>query len=43
MKIKENVKWFLANHPEFKMESQRLFLQGVDKCDGFYYAVIKHQ
>ncbi|MDD6402454.1 MAG: 16S rRNA (cytosine(967)-C(5))-methyltransferase RsmB [Lachnospiraceae bacterium] len=39
----ENVKWFLANHPEFKMESQRLFLQGVDKCDGFYYAVIKHQ
>lgn len=37
----ENTKWFLKKQPEFSLESERLFLQGVDSCDGFYYAVFK--
>lgn len=36
-----NVKWFLECHDEFEMVTERLFLQGVDECDGFYYAVLK--
>ncbi|MDE6025151.1 MAG: 16S rRNA (cytosine(967)-C(5))-methyltransferase RsmB [Lachnospiraceae bacterium] len=33
-----NVNWFLSEHKEFKLEEERQFLQGIDKCDGFYYA-----
>ena len=36
----ENVKWFLLNYPEFSLVEERLFLQGVDKCDGFFYAIM---
>lgn len=36
-----NVEWFLKNNPEFSLVSSRLFLQGIDKCDGFFYAVLK--
>ncbi len=39
----KNVEWFLENHPEFKLKEQRLFLQGIDKCDGFFYAVMKKE
>lgn len=37
----KNVSWFLNNHKEFKLIKDRLFIQGVDNCDGFYYAVMK--
>ncbi len=36
----ENVKWFLENNKDFTLQTERLFLQGTDKCDGFYYAVL---
>ena len=38
---KENTKWFLENNSEFKLCTERQLLQGVDKCDGFYYAVLQ--
>lgn len=38
---KENTKWFLENDSEFKLCAERQLLQGVDKCDGFYYAVLQ--
>ena len=37
----ENLAWFLKKHPEFTLVEDRLFLQGVDDCDGFYYGVLK--
>lgn len=37
----DNVKRFLEEHKEFELVEDRLFLQGVDFCDGFYYAVLK--
>lgn len=36
-----NVKWFLDKHREYELVSERLFLQGIDLCDGFYYAVLR--
>ncbi len=36
-----NVKWFLENNNEFELAEDRCFLQGIDTCDGFYYAVLK--
>ena len=36
----ENVKWFLNKYPEFTLKEERLFVQGVDNCDGFYFAVL---
>lgn len=33
----DNVKWFLDGHKDFRIEEERQFLQGIDKCDGFYY------
>lgn len=38
---KENVEHFLKEHGDFSLLGDRLFLQGVDKCDGFYYAVLR--
>lgn len=38
-----NVRWFLESHEEFELVNERLFLQGIDKCDGFYYAVIRNK
>ena len=38
---KKNTKWFLENNSEFKLCTERQLLQGVDKCDGFYYAVLQ--
>lgn len=32
---------FLREHPEFTLCETRQFLQGIDTCDGFYYAVFK--
>lgn len=37
----DNVKWFLEKYGEFELMEEKLFLQGVDLCDGFYYAVLK--
>ncbi len=37
----KNVEWFLQKYDKFHLQEQRLFLQGVDRCDGFYYAVLK--
>ncbi len=36
-----NVRWFLEENKDFYLEKERLFLQGVDECDGFYYAVLR--
>lgn len=36
-----NTKWFLENHKEYSLKEERLFLQGIDECDGFYYAVME--
>lgn len=38
---KENTKWFLESDSEFKLCAERQMLQGVDQCDGFYYAVLQ--
>lgn len=38
---KENTRWFLENNSEFKLCAEKQMLQGVDKCDGFYYAVLQ--
>ncbi len=38
---KENTRWFLESDSEFKLRDERQMLQGVDKCDGFYYAVLQ--
>lgn len=38
-----NVDWFLQRYDMFSLEEERLFLQGVDRCDGFYYAVLKRR
>ncbi len=32
--------WFLSGHPEFSLCEEKLFLPGVDGCDGFYYALL---
>lgn len=39
----ENTKWFLLNHENYELLEERLFLPGVDSCDGFYYAVLKRR
>ena len=39
----KQISHFLESHPEFTLKEQRQFLQGVDTCDGFYYAVLKRQ
>ena len=36
-----NTSWFLEQFPNYKKTDERLFLQGVDDCDGFYYAVLR--
>ncbi len=38
---KENTRWFLESDSEFKLRDERQTLQGLDKCDGFYYAVLQ--
>ncbi|MCR5293266.1 MAG: 16S rRNA (cytosine(967)-C(5))-methyltransferase RsmB [Eubacterium sp.] len=30
----------ILRHPELKKIEERTFLQGIDKCDGFYYSVM---
>lgn len=37
----ENVQWFLNQYKDYSLDSSRLFLPGVDACDGFFYAVLK--
>lgn len=37
------VERFLKEHPEYKLKEQRQFLQGIDACDGFYYAVLHRE
>lgn len=32
--------WFLSAHPQFSLRESRQFIQGIDSCDGFYYAVM---
>lgn len=34
---------FLAKHKDVGLLKEKQFIQGVDKCDGFYYAVMKKQ
>ena len=36
-----NINWFLETNKEFELVEERIFLQGIDTCDGFYYAVLK--
>lgn len=37
----EAAEHFLKEHPEFRKVEERLFLQGVDPCDGFYYCLME--
>ncbi|MBQ9607969.1 MAG: 16S rRNA (cytosine(967)-C(5))-methyltransferase RsmB [Lachnospiraceae bacterium] len=39
----EVVEYFLSKHKEYTLIKKRLFLQGVDKCDGFFYAVMRRR
>ena len=41
MENEENTHWFLENHAEFELETQRLLIPGTDECDGFYAAKMK--
>lgn len=41
MENQENVAYFVGKYDDFQLVKERLFLQGVDSCDGFYYAVLK--
>lgn len=36
-----NVDSFLADHPDFSLEKDRLFMPDTDDCDGFYFAILK--
>jgi len=36
-----NVAWFLDNYKDYKVKEERLFLPGVDSCDGFFYTVLE--
>lgn len=36
-----NVQWFLNEHKDYSLKETRLFLPGVDACDGFFYAILK--
>ena len=38
---RKNIDFFLENHPDFFLESDRLFMPDTDDCDGFYYAILK--
>ncbi len=38
-----NIKWFLDNNKDFELVKERTFLQGIDTCDGFYFAVLKRR
>ena len=33
---------FIKQHSGFRVESSRLFVQGIDQADGFFYAVLKN-
>ena len=37
----KQVEAFLEENSDFKLISKRQFVQGVDKCDGFFYAIMK--
>lgn len=36
-----NISFFLEANKEYELIEEKTFLQGVDTCDGFYYAVLK--
>ena len=37
----KQVEAFLEGNSDFKLISKRQFVQGIDKCDGFFYAIMK--
>lgn len=37
----ENTCWFLENHTDFKLETEKQLIPGTDDCDGFYAAKMK--
>ncbi len=39
----ENTKWFLDNHPEFKLVKEKQMLPGIDGGDGFYIAMLEKE
>lgn len=39
----ENTRWFLENHPKFRLRKERQLLPGVDRGDGFYIAVMEKE
>jgi 16S rRNA (cytosine967-C5)-methyltransferase len=38
----KNRDWILENLEDFALTEEHLFLQGIDKCDGFYYAIFEN-
>ena len=39
----ENTRWFLENHPQFRLRKERQLLPGADRGDGFYIAVMEKE
>lgn len=39
----ENTRWFLENHPKFRLRKERQLLPGADRGDGFYIAVMEKE
>lgn len=39
----ENTRWFLENHPKFRLKKERQLLPGADRGDGFYIAVMEKE
>ena len=39
----ENTRWFLENHPKFRLRKERQLFPGADRGDGFYIAVMEKE
>jgi len=39
----QTVDRFMEKHPGYKKIAEKQFLQGIDKCDGFYYCIMEKQ
>lgn len=38
-----NTEWFLKTYRDYVLAEEKLFVQGIDQCDGFYYAVLRRK
>lgn len=40
---RHNTEWFLKTYRDYVLAVEKLFVQGIDQCDGFYYAVLRRK